>query len=529
MNNITILMQKKFLRFPISCHVPMKKVLLFHNDQVIFEADLRLTDNEPTDYAEVDIRSFSGMEVTLSIPDNIKYIEHQTDEPLVRLDTQRPYLHFTARYGWMNDPNGLVEYTSPVTGQKTYHMFYQHNPYDTVWGNMHWGHAISSDLLHWEHLGDAITPDELGTIFSGSAIIDRENRSGLKSGDEDVILLFYTAAGHTSSRSKDQQFTQCLAYSTDGGQTVKKYEHNPILSHIRSDNRDPKVVWCEELDRFVMAIYLDGNEYAFHTSSDLIHWEFLQNIAIEDDAECPDFYPLNADGDPQKRRWIITGAFHRYLVCDCYEGKFRILQNSRPLHYGPFSYASQTFSDVSDGRRINIAWDRGLDYPDGLCFNGQMGIPMEMTLKTCSEGYCLCAEPIRELAMLERDSQTFLNLILDPDAPFTLTLMPASYQIETDLSCVTSTVTISLFGHSLVLEPTHNRMHVGNYSAPLSLEGQVGRLRMLIDRYSLELCAGNGEILMTVPFLYDDTMNQLQIFAENKTVLSRFTVKTLSL
>ena len=158
----------------------------------------------------------------------------------------RPQFHFTARQNWLNDPNGLVHYDG------TYHLFFQHNPAGLEWGNMTWGHAVSRDIVRWKQVENALEPDRLGTMFSGSAVVDWENTSGFQTGPDKPIVLIYTAAGGTSPESEGQPFTQCLAYSSDGGQTWVKYAGNPVLGCIRDGNRDPKVIWHAPTRRWIM-------------------------------------------------------------------------------------------------------------------------------------------------------------------------------------------------------------------------------------------------------------------------------------
>ncbi len=149
----------------------------------------------------------------------------------------RPQFHFTPARNWMNDPNGLVYYRGE------YHLFFQHNPFGRQWGNMTWGHAVSPDLVHWRQLPNAIEPDRLGTIYSGSAVVDRDNTTGFQQGREKPLVAIYTAAGGSSPQSQGQPYTQCLAYSTDRGRTWTKYAGNPVLPHVIGENRDPKVIW----------------------------------------------------------------------------------------------------------------------------------------------------------------------------------------------------------------------------------------------------------------------------------------------
>ena len=213
MSELHLRVRGAYLELPVSAYVESHTLCFWCEGKLLDDITVRLDYRNPTSYSYYPISAWAGRDITVSADPDIALEDRQTDAPLRDRgsDVFRPFLHYTPSFGWVNDPNGLVKYTSPVTGETVWHMFYQHNPYDWIWGNMHWGHAVSRDLLHWEELPPALSPDDDGTLFSGSAVVDRENRSGLKDGPEDVILLFYTCAGDTSVRSKGKPFTQCLA------------------------------------------------------------------------------------------------------------------------------------------------------------------------------------------------------------------------------------------------------------------------------------------------------------------------------
>lgn len=520
------------MTFPVGRHVDAKKVKLYLDGKMFADIDIQIDYVNPCEYVYYDVSDFAGKEIEIEVEPDIGYQGIQTDERSHSYGDHsnfRPMIHFTPEYGWINDPNGLLEYTSPVTGQKTYHMFFQHNPYGTRWGNMHWGHATSTDLFHWKQQPNALYPDETGTMFSGSAIVDKYNRSGLKEGEEDVILLFYTSAGGTSSLSEGQQFTQCLAYSTDGGITFKKYEKNPVVPHIQGGNRDPKVTWCEEIGRYVMALYLDGSTFAILASDDFLEWELIQEIVIEGEAECPDIYPLNADGDPEKRKWVISGASHRYVVCECKNRRFNVIQHARTLNYGRSSYASQTFSDVSDGRRISIAWNCELTFPEAP-FSGQMSIPMEMSLRTHESEYILTVKPVRELESLKKDERVYENVEISQDKPFAVELEQSAYLIDMDLTDISkSKVQMRNFGKDIDIEPEFNHVRVGDSVLPLSITSRPGKLLMIVDTCSIELISGDGEAMMTAPLVCDYSLRRMSISAETKNVIKRLSVARLAL
>jgi len=395
----------------------------------------------------------------------------------------RPQFHFTAERGWLNDPNGLVFYKGE------YHLFFQHNPHDVQPANMTWGHAISPDLLHWRQLPNAIEPDEFGDIWSGSAVVDWPNSAGLGQGSEETLVAIYTAAGGVSPRSAGQPFTQRIAYSNDRGRTWTKYHGNPVLGQIVGGNRDPKVTWHSPTNRWVMALYLTGNEFALFTSPDLKRWQQIQTLTLPGSEECPDFFEMPVDGDPGNARWVFTAANGRYLV-GRFDGRvFTPESGPHPADAGANFYAVQTFSDIPpmDGRRIQMAWMRGGSYP-GMPFNQQMSFPCELTLHQTPDGYRLRRRPVEEIARLRRVHHALKNAALGPgelsvpDAAgdlFDVELAvraESAAQIALEVRGVRvewhpSSGTVSCLGRSMVVEPT---------------EGGIA-LRVLVDRTSAEV------------------------------------------
>lgn len=285
--------------------------------------------------------------------------------------------HFTAQRGWINDPNGLILY------EGWYHLFYQHNPDDIRWGNMHWGHARSRDLVHWEHLPIALYPEPGYTMFSGSAIEDTENRTGFRANGHNPLLLYYTAAG--------DPFEQRLAVSTDGGHTFEK-QPGCVIGCLRTGNRDPKIVYDEERNVYRLALYLDGDEYALFETDDLTHFRQTQTLRLPEDGECPDLFPLTADDGT--RHWVLIGAHDRYLVgrFDA-DGSFRPGQDARRLSHGDLSYAAQRFSGIP-GRALRLSWNRA-ELHDPV-IQGSMCTPADYSLRRDANGYALCLNPAPE-------------------------------------------------------------------------------------------------------------------------------------
>ncbi len=424
----------------------------------------------------------------------------------------RPQFHFTPRKGWTNDPNGLVFY------QGEYHLFFQHNPFDTKWGNMTWGHAISSDMVHWTQLANALEPDPLGTMFSGSAVVDWNNTAGFQTGTEKTIILIYTAAGGTSPESKGQPFTQCIAYSNDRGRTFTKYSGNPVLPNIKGENRDPKVVWHAPTRQWIMALFLDGNTYGFLTSPDLKKWTMLHHITVPKVAECPDFFEMPVENEPGISKWVWTGANANYLV-GSFDGKrFSPEVMTQPLSYGANYYAAQTFSDLANQRRVQMSWMSGGIYP-GMPFNQQMSCPYEFKLRKYQYGsYRIFALPIKEIETLRGTPHSWNNLELKPDdnplAQLTGDLWDISAEIELGTA---KEVGFKLRGHTVAYtvkdKPSENTLRSANLSAAmLPKDGKI-KLRILLDRTSVETFGNDGEIVIPTCFLPAEDDQRLELFA----------------
>ena len=414
-------------------------------------------------------------------------------------ETYRPQFHFTSARNWLNDPNGLVFF------QGEYHLFFQHNPFGTEWGNMTWGHAVSTDLLHWKQGEDALKPDALGTIFSGSAVVDWHNTSGFQAAGSKTppLVAIYTAAGDTSPESKGQPFTQCIAYSTDAGQTWTKYAGNPVLKHIAGGNRDPKVVWFAPTKSWIMALYLDGSQFAFFSSPNLKEWTLLQKLDVPGTSECPDFFPLAVSGKPGVQKWVWTAANGRYLVGTFDGQKFTPETDLRQVDFGGNYYAVQSYSDIpeKDGRRIQIAWMSGGSYPQ-MPFNQQMSFPCTLTLHETPDGLRLFREPVAEISKLHETPHTWRNLTVSPDDNPLHDLKSELWDIQAEFEPGTATeIGLTVRGESVVYDVRKQTLTCLGHTAPLALEGGKLKLRILADRTTLEVFGNSGRVSLTSCFL----------------------------
>lgn len=404
----------------------------------------------------------------------------------------RPTVHFSTKNGWMNDPNGLI-YLDGV-----YHMFYQYNPAEPNWGNMHWGHAESVDLIHWEEKDTAIFPDGRGTIFSGCAVLDEKNLLGKNIDEKKAALLIYTKT--------DEPFCQNLSYSVDNFISIEEYSNNPVVPHIKSQNRDPKVAFCDELDCYIMALYLDGDEYVILKSFDLQKWTTLQNVKLECDNECPDIFPIyDNDGN---RKWVFIGSNDKYLVGNFESGKFEAEQPVLSLHYGSSGYAGQTFNNMYGGRIIRMVWDRWFVQAEN--FKGQMGVPMEMSLVKNNGIYYLQANPVDELRNIVKSEAEYCDVEITAENEFKASLEKTAHLIT--LKCQNlnaGQMTLTVFGVKINFDFGKNELRAGDSTAPISVTNGGLDLTAVIDRCSIELFADGGKVLLSC--INNDTVNDFNL------------------
>ncbi len=331
----------------------------------------------------------------------------------------RSQYHFTPPSAWMNDPNGMVYFDGE------YHLFYQYYPDSTVWGPMHWGHAVSKDLMAWEHLPIALYPDSLGYIFSGSAVIDWKNSSGLGADGNPPMVAIFTYHDPIGERNSAIDFqTQGIAYSLDKGRTWTKYENNPILKNpgIR-DFRDPKVSWIEDFQKWVMILAVKDH-INLYSSLDLKTWtlesEFGHNLGAHGGVwECPDLFKLETSDGMEKWVMLVSinpagpqgGSATQYFVGD-FDGNTFIPFDSltRWLDYGADNYAGVTWSDVpeEDGRRLFIGWMSNWQYANIVPtknWRSAMTLPRELVLLNNDSDFILQSKPIAEIKSYQSESE----------------------------------------------------------------------------------------------------------------------------
>lgn len=337
---------------------------------------------QPDYVASIDVTIYKGqtLEIKGELPEEYLARIGQSDV-IVEPPTQRerPEFHFTAPYGWINDPNGLV-YQNGV-----YHLYFQHNPMNTQWANMSWGHAVSTDLVHFRFISDVLHPDENGTIYSGCGLVNERGCLGLP---ENALLFYYTSA-KDPTRLSGEYSTQRLAYSLDGGRTLIKHP-TWELPYDAEENRDPKVQWIDEFACYIMVLYLEEHRFAIYRSADLDHWERTQILEFEETWECPDLFRVtNEDG---RSAWAFTAADGYYVLGEFDGYTFSATSPVQCLYGGErredcvsgwLPYAAQTFSGTP-GRTIAMAW---LRIPNrGTCYTSAMSLARELTLAEDENG-----------------------------------------------------------------------------------------------------------------------------------------------
>lgn len=390
----TLKAEKQYLNLPVSHGTDRAEMEVTIKGETVRNFKVRLAPEEPQYWVFLDISEFKGKTLEIEYKGRQEGLGKicQSDEPVgygtFYEEKYRPAFHFTSQRGWINDPNGLIYYDGE------YHLFFQHNPYERDWENMHWGHAVSKDLVHWKQLPEALYPDRLGTMFSGSAVIDYNNDSGFGKKGKPAMVAYYTAA------APDRQ-TQCIAYSLDRGRTWAKYTGNPVVDSKEKwnseDTRDPKVFYYEPGGHWVMVLN-ERDGHSIYTSANMRDWTYESHITGF--WECPELFELPVDGDKDNTKWVMYGASGTYMLGD-FDGKVFTPESGKHLYTAGTIYAAQTYSNIpaEDGRRIQVGWSR-MNFPGETAFNGMMLMPTELTLRTTKDGPRIYNVPVRETERL---------------------------------------------------------------------------------------------------------------------------------
>jgi fructan beta-fructosidase len=464
----------------------------------------------------------------------------------------RPQIHFSPKEHWVNDPNGMVYYDG------IYHLFFQYYPGGTTWGPMHWGHATSTDLIHWAEQPIALYPDSLGFIFSGSAVVDANNTSGLSANGKIPLIAIYTShdpGGRKAGRNDYEN--QSIAYSLDNGKTWEKFSGNPVLKNPGiTDFRDPKVMWYEPAKKWIMTL-ATKDRITFFSSPDLKNWkkesEFGNGLGAHGGVwECPDLFPLNHNG---KKIWVLVvninpggpnkGSATQYFLGDFDGNKF--IPNSTEtkwLDYGPDEYAGITWSNTGD-RKIFLGWMSNWMYANQVPtvkWRSAMTIPRELKLQEIDDKMYIASAPVQELSSIQNYSIVRENIklkkVTDFSDMFNQFSLPCKIDFQTRKS---ESFIISLFnskGEKLEIgydkqmneyfidrtkagRADFNDEFAAKHTAPRFSHKKELEMTLIFDESSVELFADDGLSVMTEIFFPETPFNKITISAEKKFKISR--------
>jgi fructan beta-fructosidase len=470
----------------------------------------------------------------------------KTEQASYYSEQYRPQFHFSPVKNWMNDPNGMVYY------EGEYHLFYQHFPDSNVWGPMHWGHAVSKNLIQWEHLPIALYPDSLGLIFSGSAVIDYENTTGFGSLEDPPMIAIFTQHLMEGEKSGRHDFqTQGIAYSLDKGRTWKMYNKNPVIKNAESkhDFRDPKVFWYDGSKQWIMILAVKDH-VELYGSPDLKNWNHLSDFGIDFGEhggvwECPDLFELPIEGSENKK-WVMLvsmnpGAANGGSGTQYFTGQFdgeKFISNSKEsqwLDYGKDNYAGVTWSNVKDGRRLFLGWMSNWQYATVVpttAWRSAMTISRVLTLKETELGLRIASNPIEELQKLRKDTIERTSFLTSSKTESeVLRLDSGGVEIELDIlrdrpqnefEIMISNSQGEWIGigadaqNQFYIDRTHirsdfskdfNGLHIGKRST----NSNTIQIKLFIDASSVELFADGGTLAMTELFFPQEPFTLLKL------------------
>ncbi len=512
-------------------------------------ATIRVFDQSTDGFGHINVDHFIATDKPRRGPGVLRLADYAKTTDYYN-ERYRPQFHFTPPMNWMNDPNGLVYFDGE------YHLFYQHNPHGNSWGHMSWGHAVSSDLVHWEHLPIALHEEYGVMIFSGCCVVDWKDSSGFGEAGRPPMVAIYT--GHGLGKQ-----TQDIAYSNDRGRTWTKYSGNPVIDKNEADFRDPKVFWHEPTQKWVMVVSMANAKYVqFYSSENLKSWEHLSDFGpagVKDKPnwECPDLFELPVEGHPGKTKWVLEvdmgngsvagGSGGEYFVGEFDGREFKCDHDpnkSQWVDYGRDFYAPVSFSDIpdSDGRRIWIGWMN--NWETALLptrpWRSAMSIPRVLSLRKSLDGFKMVQQPVAELTSLRGKHFSKHDTPVNGIVALTDTLQ--SQGIKGDRLEILATVKLrdaSEFGFKVRTGPgeetvvgnntSESRLFVdrtrsgdssfhdkfaGKHDGPLAPKDGTVTLRIYLDDSSIEVFGGDGETVITDRIFPDPKSCGLCLYAD---------------
>jgi fructan beta-fructosidase len=514
---------KPKLNLPVKEGNPRCYLELFVGGSQVRGMDVELADDEIDYWVVTDLSQWLGKKVQIqtkqfpgtgadilnriSLEDEILDSDDLYNEPL------RSQFHFSSKRGWINDPNGLVYYDGE------YHLFYQHNPFG--WDhsrndyNKTWGHAVSTDLVYWKELPGAVHPDHLGPIYSGSAVVDHNNTTGFQTGNKKPIVCIFTSAGGRTPWSINKKFTQSLSYSNDRGRTFIKYEGNPVLENLDYINRDPKAIWHEPTGQWVIVLHFDERAMAFFTSKDLKNWKLQSEFETNTLVDCPELFQLPIDGNNRNKKWILYGGLGNYIIGE-FNGKEFVPETQEIQYsYGDCFYASQTFNNMpeEEGRRVQMAW--GVIPTSGMPFNMILLFPVELTLRDTEDGIRMYAYPVEEIKNLYTKEYNWNDLRLKQGENIISDIDGELLDVKVEFQSDEAEEFGFIFNDMEIVYNTNDKeLKCAEEIAPLKpIDGRI-RLRILVDKVSIEIFANDGRIYMPIRSLPQGNERGVEIFTK---------------
>lgn len=542
---------KKFLLLPVQENAPEGKVNIIVNNEFQLEQNIniRLAREKVDYYVPLDLSAYQGKSVSVDVtgmPSSSlcwKEIKLSDTFDSSNRETYRPVYHHTPVYGWMNDPNGMF-YKDGV-----YHLYFQYNPYGSMWANMTWGHSTSTDLTHWTYEGTAIVPDAWGAIFSGSCVVDKDNTAGFGKG---AVVAFYTSA--KSTPWGDVQ-SQSMAYSLDNGKTFIKYEHNPILTSTERDFRDPKVFWYAPGKHWVMMLAV-GQEMQIYSSGNLKEWKEESSFGAMQGAhggvwECPDLVEVAVEGSKEKK-WVLIcnlnpggpfgGSAAQYFV-GSFDGKKFVNESptqTKWLDWGKDNYATVTWSNAPAGRCIALGWMSNWQYANNVPttqYRSANTLARDLTLYRAGGELYLKSKPSPEIkkARAEEKKISTFEVKGNYEVASLLADNKGAYEIEMTIENKgTSKIDFSLMNEKGEKVAMYYDVVRKQFVMDRSASGIVGfsrdfpavtvapvrntdqiHLRLFIDRSSVEAFGEEGEYVMTNLVFPAEPYNRM-VFSSDK-------------
>lgn len=542
---------KKFLLLPVQENAPEGKVNIIVNNEFQLEQNIniRLAREKVDYYVPLDLSAYQGKSVSVDVTgmpaSSLCWKEIKLSDTFdsSNRETYRPVYHHTPMYGWMNDPNGMF-YKDGV-----YHLYFQYNPYGSMWANMTWGHSTSTDLTHWTYEGTAIVPDAWGAIFSGSCVVDKDNTAGFGKG---AVVAFYTSA--KSTPWGDVQ-SQSMAYSLDNGKTFIKYEHNPILTSTERDFRDPKVFWYAPGKHWVMMLAV-GQEMQIYSSGNLKEWKKESSFGAMQGAhggvwECPDLVEVAVEGSKEKK-WVLIcnlnpggpfgGSAAQYFV-GSFDGKKFVNESptqTKWLDWGKDNYATVTWSNAPAGRCIALGWMSNWQYANNVPttqYRSANTLARDLTLYRVGGELYLKSKPSPEIkkARAEEKKIPTFEVKGNYEVASLLADNKGAYEIEMTIENKgTSKIDFSLMNEKGEKVAMYYDVVRKQFVMDRSASGIVGfsrdfpavtvapvrntdqiHLRLFIDRSSVEAFGEEGEYVMTNLVFPAEPYNRM-VFSSDK-------------